>query len=378
MEWIKANVHLFGGDPENITIFGESAGAFSVGHQINAFGGEKPVPFSRAIMQSGMSTSVSGTTGDICAKRTKIIAQELNCTSQDSKSELDCLRAVPYDVLLPVVSKFELSVNSNALLVWQPIAPSPFIPEAPSKLLRSGRFAKGIDIMNGWNENDGSLFVETNIMTDAEVLKTVASPAALDEATTRKLLSLYPLALYHAEKSGNNTATARFFRASEMIRDLQFVCPSLLLEEAMARYSGSYKPSNYLFVMNTTLYTPKFQKENMTFLGVAHGSDIPFVFDTAAAVSTATTEQKQLAAAMAASWSSFAASANVSEGDVALTGWEEGYQRRNSGFKVRVMGGPSHGMTSINVDGRGVLASEHLIERCAFWNSEEVGDQLQK
>ena len=378
MEWIKANIHHFGGNPNNITIFGESAGAISVGHQINAFGAEKPVPFHRAIMQSGMSTSVPGTTGNICANHTATIAQMLNCTSLNSSAELDCLRAVPLGVLLPVVSEYELSINSNALLIWQPVAPSRFIPEAPSKLIRAGRFAKDIDIINGWNENDGSEFVETNITTDAEVVEEIAYPAALDNATTSELLSLYPLSAYTSAQSGNKSATAQFFRTSQMFRDMQFLCPSLLLDQAMTNRSHTRKPKTYLFVMNTTLYTAEFQKENTTFLGVAHGSDVPFVFDTVPSVSTATTAQKQLAGAMSASWAAFASSGNVSEGVLALPGWTEAYQRNSSAFEARIMGGPSDGMTTIGTTGQSVLASEDLIQRCAFWNSQSVQDQLQK
>ena len=62
LEWVQRNIHVFGGDPEKVTVFGESAGAIAIGHLINAYGGEKPVPFHRAILESGASTSAPGTT----------------------------------------------------------------------------------------------------------------------------------------------------------------------------------------------------------------------------------------------------------------------------------------------------------------------------
>ena len=388
MEWIKSHIHLFGGDPRNVTIFGQSAGAISVGHHINAFGGTKPAPFHRAIMQSGMSTSVSGTTGDICTNHTSAVAQLLNCTSPDSGTQLDCLRAVPYTTLLPVVSKYELSINANALLIWQPISPSPFIPDAPSKLLRSGRFAKNIDIINGWNENDGSEFVRTSLITDAEVIQNVTSPAALDNATATELLSLYPLSSYAPEQSGNNTATAQFFRASQMYRDTVFLCPSLLLSSIMTTHSPSIfhtpRISSSLFTMNATLFAPIFEIENTTFLGVAHGGDIPFVFDTVPSYNTSTSEQKQLASGMAASWAAFASSGDPVAGKVALKGWDEAMGGSYNGggnegeFQTRVLGGPNDGMARIGSDGLSPLASEDVIRRCAFWNDQRVLDQLQK
>ncbi|KAK1920743.1 Alpha/Beta hydrolase protein [Papiliotrema laurentii] len=53
LEWVKANMHAFGGDCERITIWGESAGAYSVGLQILAYGGRKSGLFHRAILESG-------------------------------------------------------------------------------------------------------------------------------------------------------------------------------------------------------------------------------------------------------------------------------------------------------------------------------------
>jgi cholinesterase len=53
LEWIRDHAHLFGGDPERVTVFGQSAGGGSVAYQITAFGGTRgKAPFQRAILQS--------------------------------------------------------------------------------------------------------------------------------------------------------------------------------------------------------------------------------------------------------------------------------------------------------------------------------------
>jgi carboxylesterase type B len=385
LEWIKDNIHLFGGNPNNITIFGESAGAMSIGHQINAYGGEKPVPFHRAIMQSGESTTVSGTVSNISEVHTSEVTKLVNCTSHNSSAELACLRELPLDRLLKTVVSYELEVNPNVLYVWQPIVPNDFIPDAPSKLLREGRFAKNIDIIAGWNANDGSEFVTPNITTDSEVITSVTYPSILDEALQQELLSLYPVSSFSAMIDGNKTISPQYFRASQMYRDNSFTCPALLLAQTMANASNQ-TTTNYLFEMNQTLFTSFFAKSGTPYYGIAHGSDVPFVFNELFEYPNATRDQIQLAKAISTSWALFANSgetvARAAGKGNALQGWPEGYQKGTNGSSVaiRVLGGPNDGPVVLRQGGSGeeVLASENLIGRCALWNSEAVMNQQRK
>lgn len=91
-----------------------------------------------------------------------------------------------------------------------------------------------------------------------------------------------------------------------------------IIDHAMAKYSLPRKLTTYFYDMNTTLYTASFQKANNTSLGVAHDSEIPFVFDTVPAVETATSAQKQLGGYLSVSWAAFASSGNVSHGALTL------------------------------------------------------------
>ena len=127
---------------------------------------------------------------------------------------------MPLEVVLPVLSKYKLSINPNALDAWWPIAPSDFILDAPSKLLKAGRFVKNIDIINDWNEDERSVFIQPTITADVEVVSSVKFPVILNYSTTTELLSLCPLATYAPAQSGNNTVIAQFFRASQMFRDI--------------------------------------------------------------------------------------------------------------------------------------------------------------
>lgn len=94
MKWISENIHLFGGDAHNITVFGQSSGAVSVRHHINAFP-DKPIYFHRAILESGASTTVAGTTSNIDNTHTQTVARWRTAPRQTRKHSSNAFERCP-------------------------------------------------------------------------------------------------------------------------------------------------------------------------------------------------------------------------------------------------------------------------------------------
>ncbi len=159
LRWVQRNAEAFGGDPANVTIFGESAGAVSVGlHLISPL--SKGL-FHRAIMQSGSvfgdfrHLRESGERLPSMESEGERLARALNCDTQDDS--LAALRAVPAERLL-AVSKPAVGLFGKGLKLW-PVIDGWAIPSAPSEILEEGG-AHRVPVMVGSNADEATVFLK--------------------------------------------------------------------------------------------------------------------------------------------------------------------------------------------------------------------------
>ena len=154
LEWIRDNIRHFGGDPHNVTIFGESAGSVSVSlHLLSPLSRNK---FSRAILESGVAI------GDWCTvdmkesiRRSMDVAEVIGCEKTDDvRKIIQCLMETDAKTL----SDSQWVTLGAMQFPWVPVIDGVFLTESPEKSLRRGNF-KRCPILIGSNKNEGSYFL---------------------------------------------------------------------------------------------------------------------------------------------------------------------------------------------------------------------------
>ncbi|MHA1507227.1 MAG: carboxylesterase/lipase family protein [Promethearchaeota archaeon] len=153
IKWVKNNIANFGGDPDNITIFGESAGANSVITLMI-------MPSAKGLFHHAIAQSPYIFEPEPTLKTTKNVMKRLNIEFDD----IDALKKLPAQKLNRVQNEYINDVSGTPESFYSNFRPSidnDYIPLHPFKALKEGK-AKDIDLLIGTNQDEATFFSSFN------------------------------------------------------------------------------------------------------------------------------------------------------------------------------------------------------------------------
>ena len=161
LKWVNENIESFGGDSGSVTIFGESAGGFSVS-LLALYPANKGL-FQRVIAQSGTSHSFYALS-PISGMASKMISNYLGCTGDTTQSVLSCLRDKSAEEVLKAAAPTNFASPSDFHLTIGigPVIDGELIPDIPVRLVSNAypevnEFLRSLDYITGTSSSEGSL-----------------------------------------------------------------------------------------------------------------------------------------------------------------------------------------------------------------------------
>ncbi len=260
LQWVQENIAAFGGDPANVTIFGESAGGMSV-TTLLALPRARGL-FRRVIAQSGAGHHV------LSLETARLLGQYM-AEKLGIEATAEAFAAQPADRLVQAQVELAGEIVTNPdpqrwrevllnLMLHEPVVDGEILTDVPIKLLAGGAGA-GVDVLTGFNTDEHNFFLVPPGTIN------VLNERALSILCMAYGLSAEGLALYRELHPGASSGEIY----SAIATDWFFRLPALRLAEARVAHGEA------AYVYEFAWRSPQFEGR----LGACHALELAFVFD---------------------------------------------------------------------------------------------------
>jgi para-nitrobenzyl esterase len=252
--WVRDHIASFGGNPNNVTIAGQSAGAHSV--SLHLVTPDSAGLFHRAIMQSGSASFRMRTAAD-ARQQGNEFATALGCTGSDPAALVACLRAATPNQVLAArpPGQFE-EFRETGRTQWTPIVDGIEIPNQPRYLYEQGAFHR-VPVLLGANRDEGWTFVNRSFPAGLTAVQYEDAVETEFGADAPAILGRYPATDFATPKD----ALAR------LVGDAEYVCEA----NRVARLVEQTNTPVFL-------YSFEYEVDPVVVDRVVHGLEVNFVF----------------------------------------------------------------------------------------------------
>ena len=246
LQWVQANIATFGGDPANVTVFGESAGAGSLLHVLAAPSAKGL--FRRAILQSPGAETVDRDKGEQLGAA--FLARAGDLASPSAEQIVAAQEAAVQDL-----------AGALGSMPWQPVADGDLLPEDPRGALASSAVAD-VDVMIGTTTGELGLYTGEMAALAPDILAVVLQQLATPVLGRDPGIAACQLLV---EMYGKIVEGEPGDVYAQVLSDVAMVVPAVRLLDAMSQHGRVW---NYAFDWPAPTYGP------------CHAADLPFTFHT--------------------------------------------------------------------------------------------------
>ena len=312
IQWVHDNIDSFGGDSQSVTIFGQSAGGFSVALQ--AINPNNTGLFQRVIAQSGVSNTLLATSPMPRLTAQKLVTL-LNCSVQLTAETISCLQNKAADEIqhayATLVAQRVTTPDAYIFIDFGPVVDGKFLIDTPQNIIsgkgKAFNFYKSLDVIIGDCESEGSLLVGQLALSKYNVSAGIPSKYLCEQIIPTLSTDYYqnntritPVICNRYTSNGSVVEQSR--NAVNFYGDIFMYSPAV---QSLNAHAIQNRQSHFQYLSKRLSIWSVSQKMAPWFIGAGHASELAFLFPFSP-LSNATDGDRSYSIILMKYWSNFA------------------------------------------------------------------------